>query len=45
MRMSEAQWDAVIAVNLKSAFNFIHACTPIMDASEEAEALSIWHQW
>ena len=25
-----AQWDAVIAVNLKSAFNFIHACTPIM---------------
>lgn len=25
MRMSEAQWDAVIAVNLKSAFNFIHA--------------------
>ena len=30
MRMSEAQWDAVIAVNLKSAFNFIHACTPIM---------------
>ncbi len=30
MRMSESQWDAVIAVNLKSAFNFIHACTPIM---------------
>ena len=30
MRMSEAQWDAVIAVNLKSAFNFIHACLPIM---------------
>ena len=30
MRMSEAQWDAVIAVNLKSAFNFIHACAPIM---------------
>ena len=30
MRMSEAQWDTVIAVNLKSAFNFIHACTPIM---------------
>ena len=29
-RMSEAQWDAVIAVNLNSAFNFIHACTPIM---------------
>ena len=30
MRMSEAQWDAVINVNLKSAFNFVHACTPIM---------------
>ena len=28
MRMSEGQWDAVIGVNLKSAFNFIHACTP-----------------
>ena len=30
MRMTEAQWDAVIAVNLKSAFNFIHASLPIM---------------
>ena len=30
MRMTEAQWDAVIAVNLKSAFNFIHACLPSM---------------
>ncbi len=30
MRMSEKQWDMVIGVNLKSAFNFIHACTPIM---------------
>ncbi|MHB9054830.1 MAG: 3-oxoacyl-[acyl-carrier-protein] reductase [Paludibacteraceae bacterium] len=30
MRMSELQWDAVINVNLKSAFNFIHACTPVM---------------
>ncbi|MDE7377624.1 MAG: 3-oxoacyl-[acyl-carrier-protein] reductase [Paraprevotella sp.] len=30
LRMTEAQWDAVIAVNLKSAFNFIHACTPVM---------------
>ena len=30
MRMSEGQWDAVLNVNLKSAFNFIHACTPIM---------------
>ena len=30
MRMTEDQWDAVLNVNLKSAFNFIHACTPIM---------------
>ena len=30
MRMTEAQWDAVINVNLKSAFNFIHAVVPGM---------------
>ncbi|MBR4242962.1 MAG: 3-oxoacyl-[Bacteroidaceae bacterium] len=30
LRMTEAQWDAVIGVNLKSAFNFIHAVVPIM---------------
>ena len=30
LRMSEAQWDAVINVNLKSAFNFIHAALPQM---------------
>lgn len=30
MRMTEQQWDAVLTFNLKSAFNFIHACTPIM---------------
>ncbi len=30
MRMDEKQWDMVIGVNLKSAFNFIHAVTPIM---------------
>ena len=30
LRMTEQQWDAVIAVNLKSAFNFVHACVPIM---------------
>lgn len=30
LRMTEGQWDAVIAVNLKSAFNFIHACIPVM---------------
>lgn len=30
IRMTEQQWDMVINVNLKSAFNFIHAITPIM---------------
>ena len=30
LRMTEQQWDAVLTVNLKPAFNFIHACTPIM---------------
>jgi 3-oxoacyl-[acyl-carrier protein] reductase len=30
LRMTEQQWDAVIAVNLRSAFNFIHACVPVM---------------
>ena len=30
MRMSEEQWDAVIDVNMKSAFNFLHAVVPAM---------------
>ena len=30
LRMTEQQWDAVIGVNLKSAFNFIHAIVPVM---------------
>ena len=30
MRMTEEQWDMVINTNLKSAFNYIHAVTPIM---------------
>lgn len=30
MRMTEEQWDLVINVNLKSAFNMIHATTPVM---------------
>lgn len=29
-RMSEADWDAVIAVNLKSVFNFTKAVQPVM---------------
>ena len=30
MRMTESQWDMVVNVNLKSAFNFINAVTPVM---------------
>lgn len=30
LRMTEQQWDAVINVNLKSAFNFIHSVLPAM---------------
>lgn len=30
MRMTEEQWDMVINTNLKSAFNYIHAITPVM---------------
>ncbi|MDR2470139.1 MAG: 3-oxoacyl-[acyl-carrier-protein] reductase [Tannerella sp.] len=30
LRMSEQQWDAVINVNLKSAFNLTHAVAPVM---------------
>jgi 3-oxoacyl-[acyl-carrier protein] reductase len=30
LRMTEQQWDMVINVNLKSAFNFINAVTPVM---------------
>jgi len=33
MRMSEADWDLVLAVNLKGSFNFIKACVrPMMKA-------------
>lgn len=30
LRMTESDWDAVLTVNLKSAFNFIHAISPVM---------------
>lgn len=30
LKMEEKQWDMVININLKSAFNFIHAVTPVM---------------
>ena len=41
MRMTEQQWDMVINVNLKSAFNFIHACTPIMMRQKTGSIINI----
>ncbi len=41
MRMSEAQWDAVINVNLKSAFNFIHAITPTMARQKSGSIINM----
>ena len=41
LRMTEAQWDAVINVNLKSAFNFIHACTPIMMRQKKGSIINM----
>ena len=41
LRMNEAQWDAVLNVNLKSAFNFIHAITPIMMRQRSGSIISM----
>ena len=41
MRMDEAQWDAVIDTNLKSAFNFIQACTPTMARQRSGSIISM----
>ena len=41
MRMTEQQWDAVIQVNLKSAFNFTHAVTPVMMRQRSGSIISL----
>ncbi len=41
MRMTEAQWDAVITVNLKSAFNFTHAVVPVMGKQKGGSIINI----
>ncbi len=41
MRMSEEQWDKVLTVNLKSAFNFIHACVPSMARQRSGSIINI----
>lgn len=41
LRMDEAQWDAVLDTNLKSAFNFIHACTPLMARQRSGSVINM----
>lgn len=41
MRMSEQQWDLVLKVNLKSAFNFTHAVVPIMARQREGSIINM----
>ena len=41
LRMDEAQWDAVINVNLKSAYNYIHAVTPVMARQRGGSIISL----
>jgi 3-oxoacyl-[acyl-carrier protein] reductase len=41
MRMSEEQWDEVINTNLKSAFNFIHAVTPVMARQRSGSIINL----
>jgi 3-oxoacyl-[acyl-carrier protein] reductase len=39
--MTEDQWDAVIAVNLKSIFNFTKAVQPIMWKQGQGSIINI----
>lgn len=41
VRMAEEAWDSVIDSNLKSAFNYIHACVPLMLKQRSGNILSI----
>ena len=41
MRMTEEQWDAVIAVNMKSAFNFMHAVVPAMARAKSGSIINM----
>lgn len=41
LRMDEAQWDAVLNSNLKSAFNFTHAVVPIMARQRGGSIISL----
>lgn len=41
LRMKEDAWDNVINTNLKSAFNFINACSPIMLSQRSGCIISV----
>lgn len=41
MRMTEKQWDEVIAVNLKSAFNLCHAVAPLMMKQRKGSIINL----
>ena len=41
LRMTEAQWDAVINVNLKSAFNMTHAVAPVMMRNRQGSIINM----
>ncbi len=41
LRMTEKQWDDVLNVNLKSAFNFIHALLPIMMRQRDGRIINM----
>lgn len=41
LKMTETQWDSVILVNLKSAFNFTHALVPVMSHQKGGSIINI----
>jgi len=41
LRMTEQQWDSVLSVNLKSAFNFVQAVTPVMLKQHSGSIISM----
>jgi 3-oxoacyl-[acyl-carrier protein] reductase len=40
-KMSEADWDDVLAVNLKGAFNFLHAAAPVFWKQQSGKVVSV----
>ncbi|MBP5397633.1 MAG: 3-oxoacyl-[acyl-carrier-protein] reductase [Bacteroidales bacterium] len=40
-RMNESQWDEVLRINLKSAFNYIHFVAPVMTRQRSGSIINI----